>query len=272
MIRVFPRRTNATPIDPDAYIGGPELFDHGRGQEAHISCTFTWDKPECERLAEEWEQAGYKPILGGPAYDDPGAEFVPGKYVKRGYVITSRGCNNKCWFCYTWKREGGIRELTIKDGWNVLDSNLLQCSEAHVRKVFDMLRKQPEPIEFTGGLEAKLLTEWHITRLLSLQLKSMFFAYDTPDDYEPLANASRLLRRAGFTNAKMRCYVLIGYPEDTFEQAEKRLMEVIHLDYMPMAMLYRDNTGGYDSEWRRFQRSWARPAIMRQYFELRGSR
>jgi hypothetical protein len=54
VIRVFPRRTNATPIDDLAAVGrGPELFDEA--DEVHISVAFTWDKPAAERLAKEWE-------------------------------------------------------------------------------------------------------------------------------------------------------------------------------------------------------------------------
>ena len=50
----------------------------------------------------------------------------------------------------------------------------------------------------------------------------MFFAYDTPDDYEPLIAAGRLLRSGGVTQTSHRaaCYVLIGYPGDTMDAAE----------------------------------------------------
>jgi hypothetical protein len=45
-----------------------------------------------------------------------------------------------------WKREGNIvKELPITEGYNILDDNLLRCSEKHVKKVFEMLKKQKEP-------------------------------------------------------------------------------------------------------------------------------
>ena len=51
----------------------------------------------------------------------------------------------------------------------------------------------------------------------------MYFAYDTPDDYEPLVEAGRLLQAGGFERKshKACCYVLIGYWGDTMEAAEK---------------------------------------------------
>ena len=110
--------------------------------EIHVSVTFTWDRPEAERLARIWKR--YAPVkIGGPAYDDPGSDFIPGMYLKKGYTITSRGCNNKCWFCLVPKREGQLRELPITAGRNLQDNNILGCSEKHIRDVFAMLNKQP---------------------------------------------------------------------------------------------------------------------------------
>lgn len=260
IIRVFPRRTRATPDDEMAYTTEPYLWS--KADEIHISVTFTYDIQKAEKLAKIWKYVA--PVkIGGPGIGMVGKDFVPGMYLKRGYVITSRGCPNKCWFCDVWKRDGNTRELPITEGWNVLDDNILACSEDHIRKVFVMLRKQEHVIEFTGGLEAARLKSWMIDELLSIRLKQMFFAYDTPDDYEPLVKVSKMLIEAGFNRShKMRCFVLIGYHGDTFDLAEKRLREVIKLEYMPMAMLWRNKKGDVDRKWRQFQREWAIPMIL----------
>jgi hypothetical protein len=130
--------------------------------------------------------------------------------------------------------------LSIRDGWNVLDSNLLACSEPHIRAVFAMLKRQKQPAEFTGGLEAARLKPWHVELLRNLKPKQMFFAYDTPDDYEPLWEAGSMLLDAGFTTTShtLRAYVLCGYPRDTFEAAEKRIIETVMAGFMPMAMVW----------------------------------
>lgn len=260
LIRVFPRRTRATPVDRLSYIGGPDLF--AEADEVHISVTFSWDMENAEKLADEWRHIA--PVkIGGPATGMAGSEFVPGRYIKPGYVITSRGCPNRCWFCTVWRREGNVRELPIKEGWNILDDNLLACSEGHVRAVFAMLKRQKHKVEFTGGLEAARLKDWHIELLADLKPKQIFFAYDTPDDLEPLIEAGKKLQKAGMKyRSPLRAYVLIGYPKDTFDAAEKRLYQTIEAGYMPMAMLYRSETGGTEKEWRQFQRLWARPAVI----------
>ena len=158
IVRVFPRRTSATPDDPLAFSGPPPKGGVGEVDEIHISVAFTYDMEKAERLAEQWSSTGLLVRLGGPAFNTPGGEFVPGRYLKYGYVITSRGCPNRCWFCTVPQREGGVlRELPITEGWNVLDDNLLACSERHIRAVFAMLARQSEHPSFTGGLEARLL-------------------------------------------------------------------------------------------------------------------
>lgn len=273
IIRVFPRRTKATPRDTLAFVGDPPLFIPD-ADVVHVSVAFTQDIPEAERLARAWERVA--PVsLGGPALGEAGGEFIPGRYLADGYVITSRGCPNHCWFCSVPKREGPIvRELPIADGWNVIDDNLLGCSEAHVRAVFAMLERQcrpngrKRPAEFTGGLEAARLKPWHVDLLSALRPAQMFFAYDTPDDYEPLVEAGRLLRAGGFTgkavrpHRALRCYVLIGGPKDTLVDAERRLVQTLRAGFLPMAMLWLDKDGKRDPRWARFQRTWARPAVV----------
>lgn len=262
--RVFPRRTKATPEDGLAFTTPPPK-DLNDIDEVHVSVAFTYDMQKAEALAEAWQKTGVPVRLGGPAMNEPGGDFIPGRYLKKGYVITSRGCPNRCWFCSVWKREGGaLRELPIAGGWVVLDDNLLACSESHIRAVFEMLKKQPERPIFTGGLEARQLQPWHVDLLRESKAKRFYCAYDTPDDYEPLIEAGKLLKAGGITreSRKPNCYVLIGYRSDTFEAAEKRLLDTWAAGFVPFAMLYRDKHGEVDREWRQFQRLWARPEIM----------
>lgn len=262
IIRVFPRKTNATPTDELAVINRePGLFDEA--DEVHISVSWTWDLFRAEKLAKLWQHVA--PVkIGGPATGMAGGDFIPGMYIKKGYVITSRGCPNRCWFCSAWRREGDIRELPIVEGFNVLDDNLLACSDKHIKAVFSMLSQQKRKPEFTGGLEAVRLKAWHAEELKKLKPKQMFFAYDTPDDLEPLIEAGKLLQAVGFTISShtLRCYVLCGYPKDTFERAEKRMQEVLSAGFTPMAMLWRSLSGDRALGWAKWQRRWARPAII----------
>lgn len=267
LVRVFPRITKATPRDDMAFFGPPDLFVEA--DEVHIDVTFTADKPKAERLAEDWKYVA--PVtVGGVAYEDPGREFVPGRYIKHGYTFTSRGCPRRCWFCSVWKRDPEPRLLPIQDGWNILDDNLLACPEPHVRAVFAMLARQGRQIEFTGGLEALALQDYQVGLLADMRPRpNCFFAYDPGDPFETLARAASRLIAAGFTacSHRLRAYVLIGYPKDTFAEATKRLEQMISIGFTPHAMLWQPETPSAEKhrpgiEWKRFQRQWARPAII----------
>jgi len=260
ILRVFPRRTMATPDDGMVRIGYPDLFSP-KCDEIHISVTFTYDIPEAEKMAEAWRSIA--PVkMGGPALNDKGNGFIPGQYLKTGYVITSRGCPNKCWFCMVPGREGNIRELPIKDGWQVQDNNLLACSKKHIQEVFAMLSCQPKRAVFQGGLEAARLEPWIAASLALLRPKSVYFAYDSPSDKDVLASAISIMREVDYNwSHSISAYVLIGYPHDTFSSAEERLCFVLSLGVLPFAMLYRDEAGKVDQDWRKFQREWCRPKI-----------
>ena len=242
LIRVFPRITKATPQDERKCFAAPDLF--AQADEIHIDVTFTADKPKAEALAEDWKHVA--PVrIGGVAYGDPGNEFVPGRYIKHGYTFTSRGCPRRCWFCSVWKRRGEAMPLPITDGWNILDDNLLACPEPHVRAVFAMLRRQGRQIEFTGGLEALALQDYQVGLLADLRPRpNCFFAYDPGDPFETLKSAADRTIAAGFTacSHRLRAYVLIGYPKDTFPEATKRLEQMIAIGFTPHAMLWQPET------------------------------
>lgn len=271
IIRVFPRKTKATPDDDLARFGPPDLFDEA--DEVHVSAAFTADTAIAERLAEQWRHVA--PVkIGGPAFEgnSPYSEdFTPGRYIKPGYTITSRGCPRRCWFCGVWKRRGFAKPVSkIHAGWNVLDDNLLACPRPHVEAVFNMLRQQGRRVSFTGGLEALSLEDYQVDLLAGLPAKpNCFFAYDPDDEFETLVSAARRLLAAGFTREshRLRCYVLIGYPRDTFDLALKRLRDMVDIGFTPMAMLWQPTTPSQMKwapapEWRAFQRRWARPAII----------
>jgi radical SAM superfamily enzyme YgiQ (UPF0313 family) len=209
--------------------------------------------------------------IGGPATGMRGEEFIPGKFLREGYVITSRGCDSKnnCWFCTVGSREGPVRELPVRSGNNLLDDNVLACSESHIREVFKMLERQKKSGRrtfLTGGLEAALIKEWHIGLLKKLRPKEIFFGCDDEEKFCHLREAVKLFKEADyFSHNTLRAYVLIGYPGDSLEDAERRLRRVKDIGVCPMAMLYRDMSGSIiqpEKDWRRFSRLWARPALI----------
>jgi hypothetical protein len=262
MIRVFPRRTKWTPVDVHAFVGDPPLTIPNKIDPVMVSVTFTWDIPEGQRLVRSWSRFSDDVKIGGPAFGDPGGEFERGRFVHYGFVTTSRGCPKSCGFCFVPEREGPIREIEIKDGWNVFDNNLLACSRDHIESVFEMLRRQHHQAHFTGGLDKTLLKPWHIDLMKSVSFKRAWFALDDPAHFPALERAADLL--SDFPKEKKYCYVLVGYRKETPQEAEERLMQVFRLGFMPFSMLYRGpettTRMHQDLAWRKLIRKWCNPA------------
>ena len=222
-------------------------------------------------LAKAWSDVAPTRI-GGPALGDRGGEFVPGRYLAPGYLMTSRGCPNRCRHCLVPGREGALREIPIGVGHNVLDSNLLACSDDHVRKVFEVASSQRDergrkiPAQFTGGLEAALFKDWHADLLAAMKPQpTIWFAFDHLNRWQPLVAAVRKLedRDVSTKGHRVRAYVLIGFDGDTLEAAEERLLRTRDLLEFPMAMLYRGPDGKeQDAAWRHLAGLWANPNII----------
>lgn len=269
MIRVFPRRTKWTPADDMAFVGDPPFFAlKNKDIPVRISVAFTWDIPKGKRLLKAWGQYYSDVQLGGPAFGDPGGEFRPGLFIKPGVTITSRGCPNRCPYCFVPKREGKIRELEIKDGWILQDNNILACSRPHIEKVFEMLSHQKKQIDFNGGLEAKRLKEWHIKYFENLNVRHFWFASDMPGDEKNLKKVVDLM--GDYPVWKKRCYVLIGFNGESILEAEKRLNNIYEMGFLPFAQLYKDeHKSPWTPDWDRLQRKWCRPAAYKEKMGLK---
>lgn len=268
--RVFPRRTNMSPTDQLAFFGPPTLDALASEiDEVHISVTFTWDLERAEELYNDWQMLGVPVEVGGPAFDDRMGDFTPGMYLRDGMIFTSRGCTKDCWFCSIPRcAKGIIRELSIADGWNIMDDNILGTSDNHFKAVIEMLKRQEKRAVFSGGLEPSFMRPFHAELLKSINPKTMYTAYDTKDDYEPIRQMAKLLWDEGFSPAghQVKCYCLCGYDGDSFDEAEKRMEQIMEVGFLPFAMLYHDESGHMDVEWKRFQREWANPFIVGKKF------
>lgn len=91
-----------------------------------------------------------------------------------------------------------------------------------------------------------------------------WFAYDEPDDLEPLISAAQTLSKNGLLkNNVFCCYVLIGYGKDTIDSAEERLVKTAKMGFFPQAMLFNNGEKIKDREyWKRFAREWSNKIIV----------
>lgn len=269
ILRVFVKRTSQTPVDNYVRIGIPDLFRPKDIDEVHISALFTWDKEEAYKLQKDYLQYYPKVLIGGPAFTDNSYDqnFYPGRYVKRGVTITTRGCNNNCPWCLVPKSEGRFKEINIELGNIIQDNNILLASRSHLQKVFQMLRTQRQ-IRFLGGLDKRLLKDWHIEELKSLKIFELWLSFDSWDNRKEFIKIIEKLKKSGFKRNQIRCYVLAGFNEP-IRASEDRLKFVYECGALPYIQIYQPISekkrfaGETSREDNLFVRRWSRPAIIK---------
>lgn len=219
-----------------------------QGNTAYLSVVFTWDLPAAYQRAVWLRAQGYTVKAGGPAVmlmrdylagvaKCNGEELPALRRHNPDATFTSRGCIRRCPFCAVPRIEGELREL---DNWEpapiVCDNNLLACSRSHFDRVVDRL-KPLSGIDFNQGLDARLLTDYHASRLAELDCMARL-AFDSISYESSFVRAFEVLRKAGFPLNRIRVYVLIGF-RDTPEDALYRLRRVQGLGLKPNPMRYQ---------------------------------
>lgn len=212
-----------------------------------LSVPFTWELEKAHTRAEELRKQGYRVRAGGPAVDlmphimedvaELGGAVNALVHHNPNATFTSRGCVRKCPFCAVWRVEGTLREL---EDWPVkpivCDNNLLACSKKHFDDVIDKLKPLKE-VDFNQGLDARLLTKYHVERLAELDCL-VRLAWDDVDLGNAFMAAYEKLRKARIPKNRIRCYVLFGFA-DTPKDAWFRLRTLKNIGIMPNPMRYQ---------------------------------
>lgn len=158
-------------------------------------------------------------------------------------AMTSRGCPRGCTFCHVQSKEGckSVKVADVSDFWKrggqpeirVLDPNITGCREK--RELFRQYLDTGAVIDFTQGLDIRLLNSDDIDDINHMRLRTLHFAWDNPkDDLGPKFRefAQRFRRK----NPGM-VYILTNY-DSTMEENLYRVYTLRDLGYDPYVMIY----------------------------------
>ena len=175
------------------------------------------------------------------------------------YGFLTRGCPRRCPFCIVSKKEGHwSRTVTsLHNFWRgqknirLLDPNILACKTV-CKCLLQNLADTGATVDFTQGLDARLLNVGIIKILNKIRMKTIHFAWDSEKD--SMAILCGLEMYAKTSPIKPHCrvvYVLTNF-DTSFDFDLERVYTLRMMGFAPYIMVYNRQTA--DDRYRRLQR------------------
>ena len=154
----------------------------------------------------------------------------------------------------------------MSDFWNgqknivLLDPNL--TAAPNCVELLEELAKTGASVDFSQGLDIRLLTEKKIEALNKVKFKMIHFAWDNPDDdlRQKFLLLSKHLKKCN--RSCVSAYCLTNF-NSTHEQDMMRVMFLRSCNIQPYVMIYRKSTA--PTVTRRLQRWCNMPALFWKY-------
>ena len=156
--------------------------------------------------------------------------------------MTSRGCPRGCSFCHVAAKEGrcAVKVADVSDFWNgqkeirILDPNITACKEK--RDLMKQYKETGAILDFTQGLDIRLLNDDDIADINEMRLRTLHFAWDNPKDdlegkFRNFANGFRRKSNIGMV------YCLTNF-NSTMEENLYRIYTLRDMGYDPYVMVY----------------------------------
>jgi hypothetical protein len=160
------------------------------------------------------------------------------------YGFCTRGCPRACPFCCVAEKEGR-KSIAVADPseWyrggaiKLLDPNLLACKD-HI-KILKLLADTNAPIDFTQGLDARLLNDENIHILNGINVKTLHFAWDLMKESGCILRGLKAYARHGKIKDRRRriVYVLTNY-NTTHEEDLYRVYKLRELGFDPDVRIF----------------------------------
>ena len=160
------------------------------------------------------------------------------------YGFLTRGCPRGCNFCHVKDKEGrcSYKVANLDTFWRgqknivLLDPNITACE--YWKELFQQLIDSKAWIDFSQGLDIRMMTEEKAEMLKQMKIKQVHFAWDRYEDKEIIVPKFEMFKRiTKWDKRKLSVYVLTNF-DTTHEQDLKRIYTLRDLGYWPYVMVY----------------------------------
>ncbi len=176
----------------------------------------------------------------------PDYSLYPDLTRETAYGFLTRGCFRGCSFCIVSRKEGcASRKVADLSEWwrgqkyiKLLDPNLLACPD-HM-ELLGKLAQSGAWVDFTQGLDCRLLTEENIAAINTIKLKEVHFAWDFMRQSAAVLEGLRLYAEHAARKPHGKyatVYVLTNY-DTTMEENLHRIDTLRDMGYDPYVMIY----------------------------------
>lgn len=176
----------------------------------------------------------------------PDYSIYPAFTKETAYGFLTRGCPRHCSFCLVSAKEGTMsrRVADLSEFWRgqkrikLLDANILACPD-HLA-LLGQLAESGALVDFTQGLDARLLTERNIAVLREIRLDLLHFAWDTMEETDGVLRGLHLWAEKGKkcrTGRAGDVYVLTNHGT-TMGENLFRVYTLRDMGYTPYIMIF----------------------------------
>ena len=160
------------------------------------------------------------------------------------YGFIQKGCPRGCFFCHVQSMQGSCarKVADLSEFWNgqknivLLDPNITALKEW--REVFSQLIDSGANVDFSQGLDIRLMTPEKTDMLMKMKVKSVHFAWDHYKDKDLVVPKLKEFReQSGWGRDKVSVYVLTNYDSTLVEDLE-RVMTIREIGFQPYIMRY----------------------------------
>lgn len=174
----------------------------------------------------------------------PDYSLYPESTKDTAYGYLTRGCPRGCDFCHVEAKEGrkSYKVADLNEFWNgqknivLLDPNITACREW--KDLFQQLIDSGAYVDFSQGLDIRLMTEEKMLMLKDIKVKQLHFAWDKYEDKEMIVpKFERFKEVSGLDYRKLGVFVLCGF-NTTIDQDLDRIYTLRDIGYNPYVMIY----------------------------------